>query len=105
MKGDVLYNAIIRAIEPDLLTCNLDTLDEKYKGESAEEHAARMQRYRDAFTRLDGVLKDVSEELAKDLQKMSKAARKSLHLKEEKERTEETERIEEMLSPPADSNT
>lgn len=104
MKGDVLYNAIMRGMEQDLLTCNLKTLDEKYRGESAGEHEARMQRYKVAFARLDEIFKDVAEELTGELRELAKSARKSLHLKEQKEEAEESQKLDEMFGPSPDSD-
>ena len=50
-----LHDAIMGAIEPDLLTSNIHTLDEKYAGESEEEKALRMERYKKAFTKYNEV--------------------------------------------------
>mgnify|MGYP001199310590 CR=1 FL=1 len=47
--GQEVYDAIMGGIEPDLLSTNIDTLDEKYAGESEEEQAERMERYKKAF--------------------------------------------------------
>ncbi len=44
-----LYDAIMRDIEPELLTKNLTTLRERYKNETSEQKAARLKRYNAAF--------------------------------------------------------
>ena len=93
----MLYNAVMLSLEPDLLTRNLPTLDEKYSGESAKQHKSRIQRYKTAFARFDAILKDVTEVLTSDLQELAKSARKALRLKEQTEKTEESQKLEELL--------
>jgi len=53
--GDDIYNNLMGAIEPDLLTTNISLLDEKYKGETKEERQARLERYRQAYNEYDKV--------------------------------------------------
>ncbi|MDA1208956.1 MAG: hypothetical protein O2904_02905 [bacterium] len=50
---EVIYDAIMGKIEPELLSSNLSALTEKYKDESAEDRKARMQKYKAAFTAYD----------------------------------------------------
>ncbi len=47
--GEELYDRLMAEIEPELLTKNLPTLDEKYKGESPEDAKVRADRYDKAF--------------------------------------------------------
>lgn len=47
--GKEVYDKIMKEIEPDLVSSVMDTLDEKYAGETEEEKAKRMQRYAAAF--------------------------------------------------------
>lgn len=48
-SGKEVYDSIMQEIEPELTTENLDTLDEKYEGETKEESKARAERYKQAF--------------------------------------------------------
>ncbi len=52
-SGTDLYDALMGAIEPDLVTVRLPLLTQKYKSETTEEHAARMDRYRKAYEEYD----------------------------------------------------
>ena len=47
--GDALYDSIMAEIEPELTTAQINTLVEKYKGETPEEAKARAERYNKAF--------------------------------------------------------
>ena len=49
--GRELYDALMAHIEPELTSAQAKTLTEKYKGETPDQHAARMQRYELAFER------------------------------------------------------
>ena len=51
--GRELYDALMSHIEPELVTDVAKTLDEKYKGETPEQHARRMDRYDLAFERYE----------------------------------------------------
>ncbi len=53
LLAEQLYDLIMADIEPDLLLANIPTLDQKYLGESPEEHTARMQRYDAAYKKFD----------------------------------------------------
>jgi len=53
--GEDLHDAIMGAIEPDLLTSNIHGLDEKYEDESEEDKAKRMERYKKAFKKYNGM--------------------------------------------------
>ena len=47
---DDLYNLLMYDIEQDLLTENLPTLEEKYKGETEEQQKERARRYARALS-------------------------------------------------------
>ncbi|MBT4119813.1 MAG: hypothetical protein HOG89_03810 [Candidatus Peribacter sp.] len=47
--GAEVYNMIMGKIEPDLTSDMIDTLDEKYAGETEEEKVERMKKYAAAF--------------------------------------------------------
>ena len=44
-----IYDYLMQEIEPDLVTSNAQSLEEKYADESAEEQEQRFLRYRKAF--------------------------------------------------------
>lgn len=56
--GTEVYDAIMQAIEPDLLSTNVGSLDEKYNGESESEKQERMQRYARAIVEYEKKYKD-----------------------------------------------
>jgi hypothetical protein len=62
-SGDDLYNTLMGRIEPDLTTDQLPLLDQKYKGESAEEAKVRAERYEKAFAEYDKQLAEYLAEL------------------------------------------
>lgn len=49
LTGEQIYDSIMSGIEPELVLANLESLDDPYASESAEEHAARYARYGKAF--------------------------------------------------------
>ena len=49
-SGKEFYDIVMGRIEPDLVTDVIPTLKEKYAAETSEDHAARMERYRQALT-------------------------------------------------------
>jgi len=51
--GEEIYNAIMGEIEPELLSQNIPSLDEKYSGETEEERAKRLKRYQEAYKTYD----------------------------------------------------
>ena len=51
--GAQIYDGIMGKIEPELTTAMLETLEEKYRDESTEEHQVRMARYDVAFAEYD----------------------------------------------------
>ena len=65
--GRELYDALMGHIEPELVTDASKLLDEKYKDETPEHHAARMKRYEAAYKKFDeefsGFMADVNAEV------------------------------------------
>ena len=90
-----VYDSLMASIEQDLLTANIPTLDTKYAMETADEHTARMERYKKAYAKFDkamaGFLGDLSAQTRRSQQK-------SLREKEEKERAEEQEKLNSLTS-------
>lgn len=52
-SGHDIYDAIMKTIEPELLSSELPLLSQKYGQETGEEKAARMARYAKAFAQYD----------------------------------------------------
>jgi hypothetical protein len=48
-SAEQLYDIIMYEIEPELLSTMIPLLPDLYRGESASQHEARMERYRQAF--------------------------------------------------------
>ena len=46
-----LYDIIMRGIEPELVSDNLDQLDQLYKEETPAENIKRLERYQQAITK------------------------------------------------------
>lgn len=51
--AEALYDQIMGAIEPELMSAGIETLGEKYKDETPEAFAARKERYAKAFEEYD----------------------------------------------------
>ncbi len=74
------YDFIMGAIEPDLLTENIATLDEKYEGETEEDRAIRYEKYTFAYQLFDEVVQEFDDAMKKQtkaiITKMDRAALK-----------------------------
>lgn len=51
--GREVYDALMSAIEPELVTANLSHLDDRYANEAANDRAKRYQRYAQAYAAYD----------------------------------------------------
>lgn len=93
--AEQVYDSLMASIEPDLLTVNIPSLDQKYATETKEEHEVRMERYRSAYKKFDG-------EMAKFLGDLKANSRhtqsKALKEQEEKDRLEETNKLHSLAS-------
>jgi len=102
-RGDWLYNFIMGAIEPDLCTWNIGTLDEKHNDETSIEHDARMERYENAFTVFDENLNITKDGFASKAMEKKAETKKRVNKKEKKEREGDiasaTEQLESLDSP------
>lgn len=65
-----VYDTLMAEIEPELMSTTINALDEKYKDESEEDRAARMERYQRAFIVLEECLRDLDADLQMDAQTM-----------------------------------
>ena len=92
-SGSEIYDSFMALIEPELLSVNLPTLAEKYKGESDEERKTRMERYRRAFAAYDKAYEKWITGLRNAVkQKRSEAYRAA----EEKENGEEVSALQDL---------
>ena len=74
--AEEVYDVLMEGIEPELVRSVVPTLAEKYKDETAEEHAARMERYARAYLKWDeefkSFMKDVERTAAEAKRKVRK---------------------------------
>ncbi|KKW39792.1 MAG: hypothetical protein UY87_C0035G0023 [Candidatus Peribacteria bacterium GW2011_GWC2_54_8] len=92
-SGSEIYDSFMAFIEPELLSANLPSLAEKYKGESEEERKTRMERYRKAFAAYDRAYEKWITGLRDAVkQKRSEAYRAA----EEKENKEQTSALQDL---------
>ena len=82
--GNELYNKLMQGIEPELMTVNLEGLQEKYKNETDAETDARSERYGKAFAEYDTQLAAYLAGMAQNLQKNQRIANASV---EKRDRT------------------
>ena len=85
-SGEEVYNGIMGRIEPELLTTVIPTLEEKYKGETEAQRAARLERYKKAYEEYDRQYEAWTLEL-KTL--VTRARREALESAEKKEKVKE----------------
>lgn len=71
--GRELYDIIMVEIEPELTTANLETLEDRYKGESSDEFAKRKERYALAMERYQQAYQDYIETLQVQVERYRKA--------------------------------
>lgn len=92
-----VYDTLMSSIEPDLLSTNIQTLDEKYKGESAEDRKARLERYVLAFMIFDECLLDLQADVEiQHITERKKQAAAEVH-KSDKEDEQTVQDIEEEI--------
>ena len=87
--GKQIYNAIMSQIEPELVTTSTVKVDASMPGETPEEFAARMERYRKAFALyeqcFDAYVAHVREESRQTRLDARHAAEQKLHDEDEAE--------------------
>jgi len=93
--GTQIYDGIMGKIEPELTTAMLETLEEKYRDESTEEHQMRMARYDVAFAEYDKQYGSFLMRLKVRADACRKSARKS---SEEADSAQENEHVTELLT-------
>lgn len=81
-----VYDIIMGLIEVDLVSVNVDRLDEIYAYETEEQHTERMNRYRLAYQKFDELFARFQSELSRE---STKFKRKALKEKEATDRAGE----------------
>ena len=93
MTPEWLYDRIMKHIEPDLISKNINKLDEKYKSESKESKELRLESYELAFDLFDIAFEAFEGGILDEVKEWKKALRKRA---QEKESVEEEEKMEEL---------
>ncbi len=66
LSSQEMYDLLMEQIEPDLTSANIQSLDEKYADESAEDRRARLESYTIAFEIFKEALDDLEAEVQGD---------------------------------------
>lgn len=93
--AEELYNLLMAEIEPDLLLENIPGLDEKYKGETKDEHDLRMKRYEVAYKKFD---EEFSKFMVEVDDKVRTSKRSALKEKESAAQAEDEARLQSLTS-------
>ncbi len=90
-SGIDIYDALMATIDPELISVNLSTLQEKYKNESERDRGVRLKRYQAAYAAYD---KAYAIWIGTLEQRVDSYRRDVLRLAEEKDRAGETHAME-----------
>lgn len=69
-----LYDMLMAEIEPELCSMELPLLEERYAGETPEEHEERMNRYELAYAVFDEAVKVLDDDVVTTVEIMKGAA-------------------------------
>jgi hypothetical protein len=97
LRGQWLYDFLMKGIEEDLLSENLPTLGGKYRNESNIDHAARMERYDKAFAEFDRVIGLIADQLTSEAMEYRHTARERLEAEEKQEHEEDVNKAEHLF--------
>ena len=70
--GIEIYDMLMNKIEPELVSMELSSLDEKHEGETEGERKIRLERYRKAFEQYDEAFSQYSAKLTEKVAKYRK---------------------------------
>lgn len=73
-SGKEIYDALMSAIEPELLSGNLSLLNEKYANETEQQKKEREVRYKKAFANYDKAYKEWISDLSSAVEEKRKDA-------------------------------
>ena len=96
--GIELYNTVMAELNPDLLTTNPESIDEKRPGESDEEFAIRMERYGNDLEECGRRLQLMQGGRAVKARIIKEEKHKELSHKETKTHSQEIEKAEQDLT-------
>lgn len=77
-------NMIMATIEPDLCTYNLQLLEEKYKDETNEQRALRLQKYNNALTECQRELENIMSQWVDEYQQFATHITKNMETESDK---------------------
>lgn len=98
LTTDWLFDAIMGAIEPALVTKNAhEKTFAKNDGESPQEYSERLRSYEDAFTVLEDMLNRIERSYITKAHRKKEEMQQTMRKEEEKERTKELENIEQLF--------
>ena len=80
-SGQEIFDMIMKDIEPDLISTNVNTLEEQYGTEPEEQKKARLEKYKLAFAEYDKRYKEYMDELTKDVSEYTKYEMKKIEVK------------------------
>ncbi|MBU0766866.1 hypothetical protein KKF55_03740 [Patescibacteria group bacterium] len=97
LSGKETYNMIMEKIEMDLAYPQVESLDEKYKGETEEEKKQRLTKYEKANVEYDKQYQVYIAKLREDVDAYKKAAFAYLEKKNDEKEKEQLENLESSL--------
>lgn len=92
--GRQVYDMLMSAIEPELVSSVIPTLKAKYKDETPMQKAARGERYREAFKKYDAVYADFIQEATQVVHDSKMEALASAEAKAKEDDTNELNALE-----------
>ncbi|MBM3227241.1 hypothetical protein FJZ27_00010 [Candidatus Peribacteria bacterium] len=96
--GQELYDSIMRGIEPELCSDTIPHLAEKYKDESKEDRAKRVERYNKAYTEFDRAAATHIKQLKTAKKAHKKEAMRSAEIKSQAEEAVKLRQMESLFS-------
>jgi hypothetical protein len=95
LSGEDIYDMIMAAIEPELMTVNIPQLEEMYQDETPEARGVRFQHYTECYRLYDEAYAQWSANLKTTVDQYRKSALRSA---EEESREAEQAKMEKLLS-------
>ena len=93
-----LYDMIMVGIEPDLMSGNIEHLDEKYSGETDDQKKGRLASYEKAFAVFDDVYAKVAGQCTQDAHAAHDAVRAEREKEEHQEHVQEIHDAESQIT-------
>lgn len=97
-KAEVIYNSLMKEIEPELLTSSIPTLEKKYADETEAERARRTKRYKEAYKKYDKAYAKYIKGLTKQVQAYKKDAMKTAESKNREKEQSILKKLEQSFS-------